>query len=182
MSAAPPSPRASPGNPTLTVRMPPLYSCGCEKMVRARLRSAPIARSLTKVFLLCQQIGLTPYGDRLRRQRKLMLQALGANRIHAYHPLLEIQTHNLLQGILNAPEDTVNLVRRYSGGMTLLIVYGYRVLSNTDWLLEMAEEGLEILSNRIAAAGIVWMVDLIPARGWFSIVWPIGAARSRLIG
>ena len=93
-----------------------------------------------------------------------MLQALGANRIHAYHPLLEIQTHNLLQGILNAPDDTVSLVRRYSGGLTLLIVYGYRVVSTTDWLLEMADESLEILSNRIAAAGVVWMVDLIPAR------------------
>ena len=109
------------------------------------------------------QIGLTPYGDRLRRQRKLMLQALGANRIHAYHPLLQIQTHNLLQGLLESPDDSLDLVRRYSGGLTLLIVYGYRVLSNKDWLLEMADEGLEILSNRIAAAGIVWMVDLIPA-------------------
>ena len=52
---------------------------------------------------------------------------------------------------------------RYTGGLTLLIVYGYRVLSNTDRLLEMASESLEILSNRIAAAGIVWMVDLFPA-------------------
>ena len=92
-----------------------------------------------------------------------MLQALGANRIHAYHPLLQIQTHNLLQGLLESPDDSLDLVRRYSGGLTLLIVYGYRVLSNKDWLLEMADEGLEILSNRIAAAGIVWMVDLIPA-------------------
>ena len=41
-----------------------------------------------------------------------MLQALGANRIHAYHPLLEIQTHNLLQGILSSPDDSQNIVRR----------------------------------------------------------------------
>ncbi|KAH9919494.1 cytochrome P450 [Epithele typhae] len=108
-------------------------------------------------------IGLTPYGDRLRRQRKLMLQALGANRIDAYHPLLEIQTHSLLQGILNAPEDSLNMVRRYTGGLTLLIVYGYRVISAADRLLDMADEALDILSNRIAAAGIVWIVDLIPA-------------------
>ncbi|KAI1798262.1 cytochrome P450 [Ganoderma leucocontextum] len=107
-------------------------------------------------------IGLTPYGDRLRRQRKLMLQALGANRIHSYHPLLEIQTHNLLQGMLNSPDQSQSIIRRYTGGMTLLIVYGYRVLSNTDRLLEMADEGLGLLSNRIAAAGIVWMVDLFP--------------------
>ncbi|KAI0701738.1 cytochrome P450 [Earliella scabrosa] len=107
-------------------------------------------------------IGLTPYGERLRRQRKLMLQALGANRIHAYHPLLEIQTHNLLQGMLNSPDDSTNIIRRYTGGLTLLIVYGYRVVSNTDRLLEMADESLELLSNHIAAAGKVWIVDLFP--------------------
>lgn len=108
-------------------------------------------------------IGLTPYGDRLRRQRKLMLQALGANRIDAYHPLLEIQTHNLLQGMLNSPDDSMSTIRRYTGGLTLLIVYGYRVISNTDRLLEMADESLELLSNHIAAAGKVWIVDLFPA-------------------
>ncbi|KAI0635121.1 cytochrome P450 [Trametes polyzona] len=107
-------------------------------------------------------IGLTPYGDRLRRQRKLMLQALGPNRVSAYHPLLEIQTHNLLQNILNSPEDSQGIIHRYTGGLTLLIVYGYRVLSNKDRLLEMADEGLELLSNRIAAAGVVWLVDLFP--------------------
>ncbi|KAI0360725.1 cytochrome P450 [Trametes cingulata] len=107
-------------------------------------------------------IGLTPYGERLRRQRKLMLQALGQNRVHEYHPLLEIQTHNLLQGILNSPDESQSIIRRYTGGLTLLIVYGYRVLSNADQLLEMADESLELLSNHIAAAGKVWLVDLFP--------------------
>lgn len=41
-----------------------------------------------------------------------MLQALGANRIDAYHPLLEIQTHNLLQGMLNSPDDSMSTIRR----------------------------------------------------------------------
>ncbi|RPD65443.1 cytochrome P450 [Lentinus tigrinus ALCF2SS1-7] len=107
-------------------------------------------------------IGLTPYGDRLRRQRKLMLQALGANRIESYHPLLEIQTHSLLKNILNSPDETISNIRRYTGGLTLLIVYGYRVVSNKDKLLEMADECLELLSNHIAAAGKVWIVDLFP--------------------
>ena len=37
-------------------------------------------------------------------------------------------------------------------------------MSNADRLLEMADESLELLSNRIAAAGIVWLVDLFPPR------------------
>ena len=121
-----------------------------------------------------------------------MLQALGANRIAAYHPLLEIQTHSLLKNILNSPDETISNIRRcaprrlsaksymhavflplhapcaplvrYTGGLTLLIVYGYRVVSNTDRLLEMADESLELLSNHIAAAGKVWIVDLFPPR------------------
>ncbi|KAI9063683.1 cytochrome P450 [Trametes sanguinea] len=107
-------------------------------------------------------IGLTPYGDRLRRQRKLMLQALGQNRVHEYHPLLEIQTQNLLQGMLNSPDESQGIIRRYTGGLSLLIVYGYRVVSNNDRILEMADESLELLSNHIAAAGKVWLVDLFP--------------------
>ena len=93
-----------------------------------------------------------------------MLQALGPNRVSAYHPLLEIQTHNLVQNILNSPEDSQGIIHRYAGGLTLLIVYGYRVVSNTDRLLEMADESLELLSNHIAAAGKVWIVDLFPPR------------------
>ena len=118
-----------------------------------------------------------------------MLQALGANRIAAYHPLLEIQTHSLLKNILNSPDETISNIRRcvqrrlsaksymqtvflplhvsvvrYTGGLTHLIVYGYRVVSNKDRLLEMADEGLELLSNHIAAAGKVWIVDLFPPR------------------
>ena len=37
-------------------------------------------------------------------------------------------------------------------------------MSNADRLLEMADESLELLSNRIDAAGIVWLVDLFPPR------------------
>ncbi|KAI0777579.1 cytochrome P450 [Trametes elegans] len=107
-------------------------------------------------------IGLTQYGDRLRRQRKLMLQALGQNRVHEYHPLLEIQTQNLLQGMLENPDEPQSIIRRYSGGFALLIVYGYRVLSKDDKLLQMADEGLELLANDIAGAGKVWLVDLFP--------------------
>lgn len=58
---------------------------------------------------------------------------------------------------------------RYTGGLTLLIVYGYRVVSNTDKLLEMADESLRLLSNHIAAAGKVWIVDLFPPRAWASL-------------
>ena len=35
-----------------------------------------------------------------------------ANRIHAYYPFLEIRTHNLLQGILSSPDESLNIVRR----------------------------------------------------------------------
>ncbi|CDO74770.1 hypothetical protein BN946_scf185001.g18 [Trametes cinnabarina] len=90
-------------------------------------------------------IGLTPYDDCLCRQRKLMLQALGQNR-----------------GMLNSPNESQGIIRRYIGGLSLLIVYGYRIVSNNDKILEMADESLELLSNHIAAAGEVWLVDLFP--------------------
>lgn len=56
---------------------------------------------------------MVPYGEKLRRQRRLLLQALGPNSVKSYHPLLEIQTTNLLKGILNNPEDSDALLNTY---------------------------------------------------------------------
>ncbi|EED77015.1 predicted protein, partial [Postia placenta Mad-698-R] len=57
--------------------------CGCENMV-----------------------AFTRYGDKSRRQRRLMQQALGVNSIRAYQPLLEVETQDLLKRLLLDPTTT----------------------------------------------------------------------------
>ncbi|KAI0772523.1 cytochrome P450 [Trametes elegans] len=113
--------------------------CGCENMV-----------------------AFTRYGDKSRRQRRLMQKALGPSAIPSYHPLLEIEAQALLKRFLDEPANFEGHIRRYAGSLVLLVVYGHRVTSNNDALLDLAEESVDILSNRIASGGGIWPVDVFP--------------------
>ncbi|KAH7890271.1 cytochrome P450 [Phlebopus sp. FC_14] len=114
--------------------------CGCENMV-----------------------AFTPYGERSRRQRKLMQTALGPSSIKTYQPLLELETKPFLKRLLADPLSYQDHIRRYAGGLTLLVVYGHQVQSNDDAFLRLAEECVSLLSNRIASGGGIWPVDVFPS-------------------
>ncbi|OJT04437.1 O-methylsterigmatocystin oxidoreductase [Trametes pubescens] len=107
-------------------------------------------------------VAFTRYGDKSRRQRRLMQKALGPGAIPTYHPLLEIETHALLRRLLDDSGNYDSQIRRYAGSLTLLVVYGYRVTANDDPFLNLAEECVDILSNRIASGGGIWPVDIFP--------------------
>jgi len=53
-------------------------------------------------------------------------------------------------------------LRRYAGSLTLSVVYGYEAVSNEDKFLMLAEECVDLLSNRIASGGGIWPVDVFP--------------------
>ncbi|EIW75777.1 cytochrome P450 [Coniophora puteana RWD-64-598 SS2] len=114
--------------------------CGCENMV-----------------------AFTRYGDRSRRQRRLMQSALGQSSIPQYHPLLEFETRPFLRRMLADPLNYTDHIRRYAGGLTLSVVYGYQVKSNDDQFLGLAEDCVNILSNKIASGGGIWPVDIFPS-------------------
>lgn len=105
----------------------------------------------------------TRYGDQMRRQRKLMQRALGPSTIPKYHSLLEMETSWFLKRLLENPEDYTSPIRRYTGGMTLLVVYGYQVKSDDDDFLLLADHCVDLLANEIASGGGIWPVDIFPA-------------------
>ncbi|KAF9652712.1 cytochrome P450 [Thelephora ganbajun] len=105
----------------------------------------------------------TSYGDQMRRQRKLMQRALGPTAIPKYHSLLEMETPWFLKRLLENPEDYITPIRRYAGGMTLLVVYGYQVKSDDDTFLQLADHCIDLLANEIASGGGIWPVDIFPA-------------------
>ncbi|KAH0826313.1 cytochrome P450 [Lanmaoa asiatica] len=115
-------------------------SCGCDNMV-----------------------AFTPYGDQSRRQRRLMQAALGSSSIKHYHPLLELETKPFLRGLLEDPSKFQDHLRRYAGGLTLLVIYGHHVKSTDDAFLKLAEECVSLLANRIASGGGIWPVDIFPS-------------------
>ncbi|KAG2126009.1 cytochrome P450 [Suillus bovinus] len=105
----------------------------------------------------------TPYGDRARRQRKLMQKAFGPAVIPRYHGLMEMESRPFLSRLVSSPLQFQEHIRRYAGGLTLLVVYGHQVKSNDDPFLSLAEECVDILANHIASGGGIWPVDIFPA-------------------
>ena len=116
------------------------FRCGCENMV-----------------------AFTRYGDQMRRQRKLMQRAFGPTTISKYHSLLELETSWFLKRLLENPKDYTSPIKRYAGGLTLLVVYGYQVKSDDDAFLLLADHCVDLLANKIASGAGIWPVDVFPA-------------------
>ncbi|KAG8221648.1 cytochrome P450 [Butyriboletus roseoflavus] len=108
-------------------------------------------------------VAFTPYSDQSRRQRKLMQAALGSSSVKRYLPLLVLETKPFLRGLLEDPLRFQDHLRRYVGGLTLLVVYGYHVQSTDDVFLKLADECMSLLANRIGSGGGIWPVDVIPS-------------------
>ncbi|KXN89012.1 O-methylsterigmatocystin oxidoreductase [Leucoagaricus sp. SymC.cos] len=111
----------------------------------------------------CQNmVAFTGYNAQQRRQRRLFNTAFGAQNIPSYHNLLESKTLPFLQALLTDPSAYMNHIRRYAGGLTLSVVYGYEAQSGDDPFLKLAEECLDLLANRISLNGRLWLVDIFP--------------------
>ena len=108
------------------------------------------------------QMAFTRYGDQSNRQRRIARKAFGAPTIPSYYPLLSTETNHFLRRLIADPTEYVKHVRRYAGGLTLSVVYGYEAVSNEDAFLSLAEECVDLLANRIASGGGIWPVDVFP--------------------
>ncbi|KAH8827612.1 cytochrome P450 [Flagelloscypha sp. PMI_526] len=110
-----------------------------------------------------KSVAFTGNGDTARRQRKHMNKAFGPGAIPAYNPMVVEATDEFLRSLLAAPETLDRLSRRFIGGLTLQLVYGYKAQLQADPFLNQSEECVEILANDIVGGAGLWPVDLIPA-------------------
>ncbi|KAF9061331.1 cytochrome P450 [Rhodocollybia butyracea] len=142
---------------------------------------------LVMVGELCgcnDMVAFTSYGPQSKRQRKLMGMAFSKDRIPAYHGLIERETAGFLTGLMSASSQSatpsepstiparflsyIPLIRRYAGQLTLSVVYGYTIPTSYtqvvhDKFLDMAENCVDLLSNKIASGGGIWLVDILPS-------------------
>ncbi|KAF8347394.1 cytochrome P450 [Amanita rubescens] len=96
-------------------------------------------------------VGFMRYGDQLTRQRKIMHKALGAPAISTYHPLITIETSAFLRRLIADPSNYMKITRRYSGGIILLLTYGYEAISENDEFLKQGQDSLDLLANEVAS-------------------------------
>ncbi|KZV60850.1 cytochrome P450 [Peniophora sp. CONT] len=108
-------------------------------------------------------VAFTSYGNQFKRHRRLFTSAFGPQHIPAYRPLMLDATLDIIHRLIDTPEQFQSHFRRYAGGLALQVVYGYRPsTTGSDDFLELAEECMDLLANRISPSGSVWLVDVIP--------------------
>lgn len=117
----------------------------------------------------------------MKRQRKLMHKAFGVSAIPTYNPLLQTETQTFLRRLIAAPTSYVNHTRRYAGGLTLAVVYGYEPAAHEDKFLALAEECVDLLSNHIASGGGIWPVDIFPSLQYLPTWFPGAGFKTKAI-
>ncbi|KAK0184475.1 cytochrome P450 [Armillaria mellea] len=115
---------------------------------------------------LCGCNRLLPFlkydSERFTRQQRFVKKTLGPRSIPAYHPMIRASTNVFLSEFINSPSRYLEHARKYAGGLTLSVVYGYQARSTDDRFLKQAEVCLEVIANDITAGSGIWPVDLIP--------------------
>ncbi|KAF7328481.1 Cytochrome P450 [Mycena venus] len=85
---------------------------------------------------------LCHYGDRVRKERKLLHQLFGTQAaVERVIPLFSTEIQKLLRNIVLNPDGLVDDIRRATGAITLRIAYGYHLSDGLehDPILEMFE-------------------------------------------
>ena len=122
----------------------------------------------------------------MRRQRRILTKAIGSGTIKAYEPILDGESRDFVQNLTKPAMDFRNTLLRcvrfspfrllpgrgrrfislilfsYNAGVTLLVLYGYKVTSAGDRFMKLAAESTEVLSNKLVTGGGVWAVDIFP--------------------
>ncbi len=76
--------------------------------------------------------------------------------------MIRASTNAFLSELISSPSHYLKHARKYAGGLTLSVVYGYQAHNADDRFLRQAEVCLEIIANDITAGSGIWPVDLLP--------------------
>ncbi|THH14927.1 hypothetical protein EW146_g5475 [Bondarzewia mesenterica] len=88
-------------------------------------------------------LGFVSYGQRWRDMRKAFHQYFHPTATLQYHPIEERATVELLQRLLDTPEDFIEHLRHMAGKIILEITYGIKVQPHGDPYINAAERALE---------------------------------------
>ncbi|KAJ7122870.1 cytochrome P450 [Mycena epipterygia] len=103
------------------------------------------------------------YNDRLKTYRRLMHQSFNQTASQMFWELEEQEARILVENIIASPENLVEHLRRQisnAAAVIMKITYGYPVTRNNDHFVELAEEGIKIVT--MATRPGKWLVDSFP--------------------
>ena len=121
----------------------------------------------------------TTYGEIFKRRRRLMHRTLGPRTLPQYLCGLEAETKTFIRSLLADSDNYLRHIRRYSGGLTLSIIYGYQVKSSDDKYLLLAEECMDLLANKMSSSPGLWPVDILPFLRFIPAWFPGGSFKKK---
>ncbi|CAE6532763.1 unnamed protein product, partial [Rhizoctonia solani] len=100
------------------------------------------------------------YGPLLKHYRTLLQRALNNRVVLDYLPLQEHEAKRLLRRLYESPEKFMQHIHLMAGSVAIRMVYGYKVDSPDDRLVQAAEQVMAIFSDVMAPGR--WMVEVFP--------------------
>ncbi|KAG2337203.1 cytochrome P450 [Suillus weaverae] len=87
---------------------------------------------------------LLPYGETLRRHRKIFHQVLRAEVSVSYHEMYSCYANELVINLLNASSDLQQQTEVYTGSLIMAVTYGHPARGSEDPFLARAHELMDI--------------------------------------
>ncbi|KAJ1307049.1 hypothetical protein OPQ81_008028 [Rhizoctonia solani] len=100
------------------------------------------------------------YGPLLKHYRTLLQRALNNRVVLDYLPLQEHETKRLLWRLYESPEKFMKHIHLMAGSVAIRMVYGYKVDSPDDRLVQAMEQVMAIFSDIVAPGR--WMIEVFP--------------------
>ncbi|KAF9238505.1 cytochrome P450 [Melanogaster broomeanus] len=91
--------------------------------------------------------GLLPYGNKWRLHRQMFNIALSKQVIPQYRPMLMEKTHQLLENLLNSPEDYDLHFKTLSAAIIMAVTYGYDAVPTNDPIVTKVERFIELIKT-----------------------------------
>ncbi|KAH9853167.1 cytochrome P450 [Lenzites betulinus] len=103
---------------------------------------------LTEVLGVGSALPTMPYGERFRRHRKWLADAVGSKETQKeHHDVQRREMRRLLSNLMVKPDKFVDHLHLYLAAMMLEVTYGRRVTSLDDELLRVADRGMSSMDE-----------------------------------
>ncbi|CAE6448120.1 unnamed protein product, partial [Rhizoctonia solani] len=107
-----------------------------------------------------QGIGLLPYGEEMKRTRRLLYEAMNGKAMSDLYPLQEREIIKFVQGLLRNPNQLKEHIHQMVGSSLIKLTYGYEVEGVNDPFIVLANEAMAMFS--VVTAPGAWIVDTLP--------------------
>ncbi|OQO10321.1 hypothetical protein B0A48_04679 [Cryoendolithus antarcticus] len=101
------------------------------------------------------------YGSHWRMMRKMVHNLLNQNIAARYVPYQQLENQNMLNDILDTPNDFLHHIRRYSNALTTSMVFGWRTPTYEDAKMQQLFDGFSEFAD-INQTGPAALIDFFP--------------------